>query len=73
MVGESYRAVVLGADLGERRDYALGGIPTRARVSPSGRMVAWTVLTCGPCPPAADRGSRPWRPATAALAPAVAG
>ncbi|WP_261555028.1 TolB-like translocation protein [Frankia tisae] len=46
-VGESYRAVVLDADLRERHHYPLGGIPTRARVSPSGRMVAWTVFVSG--------------------------
>jgi Tol biopolymer transport system component len=44
---EQYRAVVLDADLRERRRYPLAGIPTRARVSPSGRMVAWTVFTSG--------------------------
>ncbi|WP_261566844.1 TolB family protein [Frankia gtarii] len=47
VVGESYRAVVLDADLRERRDYPLGGIPTRSRVSPSGRMMAWTVFVSG--------------------------
>jgi WD40-like Beta Propeller Repeat len=44
---DSYRAVVLDAHLRERRHFPLGGIPTRARVSPSGRMVAWTVFVSG--------------------------
>ncbi|KJE21898.1 WD40-like beta propeller repeat protein [Frankia torreyi] len=47
VVGESYRAVVLDAALHDRRDFPLGGIPTRSRVSPSGRMVAWTVFVGG--------------------------
>jgi dipeptidyl aminopeptidase/acylaminoacyl peptidase len=46
-VTDTYRAVVLDARLHERRHYALAGIPTRARVSPSGRMVAWTVFVSG--------------------------
>ncbi|WP_055590754.1 TolB-like translocation protein [Peterkaempfera griseoplana] len=44
---DSYRAVVLDARLHERRHFPLGGIPTRSRVSPSGRMVAWTVFVSG--------------------------
>ncbi|WP_377271202.1 TolB family protein [Peterkaempfera sp. SMS 1(5)a] len=44
---DSYRAVVLDAQLHERRHFPLGGIPTRSRVSPSGRMVAWTVFVSG--------------------------
>ncbi|WP_250285695.1 TolB family protein [Frankia sp. CiP1_Cm_nod2] len=44
---ERYRAVVLDAELREQRHFPLGGIPTRARVSPSGRMVAWTVFVSG--------------------------
>ncbi|MCK9927004.1 TolB-like translocation protein [Frankia sp. Mgl5] len=44
---DTYRAVVLDADLHERRHFALTGIPTRARVSPSGHMMAWTVFVSG--------------------------
>lgn len=46
-VNDSYRAVVLDARLRVTRTIALAGIPTRARVSPSGRMVAWTVFVGG--------------------------
>ncbi|MDX6314041.1 MAG: hypothetical protein QOF44_3505 [Streptomyces sp.] len=46
-VQDTYRAVVLDARLHELRHYALAGIPTRARVSPDGRMVAWTVFVSG--------------------------
>ncbi|MEV7414457.1 TolB-like translocation protein [Streptomyces sp. NPDC089919] len=46
-VQESYRAVVLDAQLKERSRHPLAGIPTRARVSPSGRFVAWTVFVGG--------------------------
>lgn len=46
-VQDSYRAVVLDSHLRELRRFPLGGIPTRARVSPSGRMVAWTVFVGG--------------------------
>ncbi|MFG2720385.1 TolB family protein [Streptomyces sp. NPDC048416] len=44
---DSYRAVVLDAGLKERAHYSLPGIPTRARVSPSGRWAAWTVFVGG--------------------------
>jgi len=44
---DSYRAVVLDARLRPTRSVSLAGIPTRARVSPSGRMVAWTVFVGG--------------------------
>ncbi|WP_329191655.1 MULTISPECIES: TolB-like translocation protein [unclassified Streptomyces] len=44
---DTYRAVVLDADLHERRRYDLAGIPTRSRVSPSGNLVAWTVFVGG--------------------------
>ncbi|MFE3180205.1 TolB family protein [Streptomyces violascens] len=44
---DSYRAVVLDAQLSERARYSLPGIPTRARVSPSGHWVAWTVFVGG--------------------------
>ncbi|MGW4856475.1 TolB-like translocation protein [Streptomyces sp. NPDC004288] len=46
-VDDTYRAVVLDAALEERAHYPLPGIPTRARVSPSGRLVAWTVFVGG--------------------------
>ncbi|MGC0416050.1 TolB family protein [Embleya sp. AB8] len=44
---ENYRAVVLDAGLHERERYPLPGIPSRARVSPSGALVAWTVFVGG--------------------------
>ncbi|MEV0188013.1 TolB-like translocation protein [Kitasatospora purpeofusca] len=44
---DHYRAVVLDADLHEGRRYDLAGIPTRARVSPSGHLAAWTVFVGG--------------------------
>ncbi|SDT83063.1 WD40-like Beta Propeller Repeat [Streptomyces sp. TLI_053] len=47
LLGDSYRAVVLDADLKEVRRYDLAGIPTRARVSPSGHLIAWTVFVGG--------------------------
>ncbi len=43
----TYRAVILDSHLRELRHYPLAGTPTRARVSPSGRMVAWTVFISG--------------------------
>ncbi|WP_328535488.1 TolB family protein [Streptomyces sp. NBC_00344] len=44
---DTYRAVVLDAHLKARAHYPLPGIPTRARVSPSGRLIAWTVFVGG--------------------------
>ncbi|MEV4439330.1 TolB-like translocation protein [Streptomyces sp. NPDC049577] len=46
-LGDRYRAVVLDEHLRELRHYDLAGIPTRARVSPDGRTVAWTVFVSG--------------------------
>lgn len=46
-VTDTYSAVVLDARLHATRRVALAGIPTRARVSPSGRMAAWTVFVGG--------------------------
>jgi dipeptidyl aminopeptidase/acylaminoacyl peptidase len=46
-VQDTYRAVVLDSRLHELRGYPVAGIPTRARVSPGGRMVAWTVFVSG--------------------------
>ncbi len=47
VVQDTYQAVVLDAELHEQRHYPLTGIPTRARVSPSGHMVAWTMFLSG--------------------------
>ncbi|WP_330335291.1 TolB-like translocation protein [Streptomyces sp. NBC_00536] len=46
-VQDSYRAVVLDAHLKEVSSHPLAGIPTRARVSPGGHLVAWTVFVGG--------------------------
>ncbi|MFG2616614.1 TolB family protein [Streptomyces sp. NPDC048507] len=46
-VQESYRAVVLDSHLKETASRPLAGIPTRARVSPGGHLVAWTVFVGG--------------------------
>ncbi|KUJ67330.1 TolB [Streptomyces albus subsp. albus] len=43
----TYELVVLRPDLTEKSSYPLVGIPNRARVSPSGRLVAWTVFVTG--------------------------
>ncbi|WEH43117.1 TolB-like translocation protein [Streptomyces sp. AM 2-1-1] len=44
---DTYRATILDRRLKERAHYALPGIPSRARVSPSGRLAAWTVFVGG--------------------------
>ncbi|MFI6493299.1 TolB family protein [Streptomyces sp. NPDC050564] len=44
---DTYRAVVLDSHLHERHRFPAAGIPTRARVSPSGHMAAWTVFVSG--------------------------
>ncbi len=44
---DTYRAVVLDAQLHELHSYPVAGIPTRSRVSPSGHHVAWTVFVSG--------------------------
>lgn len=46
-VSDSYDAVVLDSRLRVTRRVPLAGIPTRARVSPSGHLVAWTVFVGG--------------------------
>ncbi|MCY0960390.1 TolB family protein [Streptomyces sp. H27-H5] len=46
-VQDTYRAVVLDARLHEVSARPLAGIPTRARVSPGGRLAAWTVFVGG--------------------------
>lgn len=44
---DGYRALVIDARLRELRRYDLAGVPSRARVSPDGRTVAWTVFVSG--------------------------
>ncbi|KUL34981.1 TolB-like translocation protein [Streptomyces sp. NRRL F-4489] len=44
---DTYRALVLDSRLRVRHRFPAPGIPTRARVSPSGRTVAWTVFVSG--------------------------
>ncbi|MEU1309357.1 TolB-like translocation protein [Streptomyces cinnamoneus] len=46
-IRDRYRAVVLDARLRELRRYDLAGVPSRARVSPDGHTVAWTVFVSG--------------------------
>ncbi|MGW2856875.1 TolB family protein, partial [Streptomyces sp. NPDC001215] len=46
-VSDTYRAVVLDASLHIRARYDVPGIPSRARVSPSGRYAAWTAFVGG--------------------------
>ncbi|GGM16303.1 TolB-like translocation protein; signal peptide [Dactylosporangium sucinum] len=43
----AYRVVVLDADLHDRRSIDIPGLPNRARVSASGRMVSWTTFVGG--------------------------
>ncbi|WP_100839913.1 YncE family protein [Kitasatospora fiedleri] len=43
----SYQLTVLDRNLDQLRSIPLNGTPSRARVSPSGRMVAWTVFVAG--------------------------
>ncbi|MFE7168685.1 TolB-like translocation protein [Streptomyces sp. NPDC057616] len=44
---QSNRALLLDANLRTRHTFALAGTPSRARVSPSGRLAAWTVFVSG--------------------------
>lgn len=44
---DTYRAVILDAGLRVRARYEVPGIPSRARVSPSGRYAAWTAFVGG--------------------------
>ena len=44
---ETNRAVILDADLKTLHSYPIAGIPSRARVSASGHLVAWTVFVGG--------------------------
>ncbi|MHC5902880.1 TolB family protein [Streptomyces sp. S6] len=46
-VSDTYRALILDAALHERARYDVPGIPSRARVSPSGRFAAWTAFVGG--------------------------
>ncbi|MET8954303.1 TolB family protein [Streptomyces sp. NPDC004393] len=46
-VSDTYRAVILDASLRIRARYDVPGIPSRARVSPSGRYAAWTAFVGG--------------------------
>jgi hypothetical protein len=46
-VQDTYRAVILDAALHVRARYDVPGIPSRARVSPSGRYAAWTAFVGG--------------------------
>ncbi|MCX4782332.1 TolB family protein [Streptomyces sp. NBC_01264] len=46
-VQDGYKAVVLDSRLEEVASRPLAGIPTRARVSPGGHLVAWTVFVGG--------------------------
>ncbi|MEV4415476.1 hypothetical protein [Catellatospora sp. NPDC049609] len=43
----SYRLIVLDSRLRVTRSFAIPGLPNRARVSASGRMVAWTTFVGG--------------------------
>ncbi|WP_035794300.1 TolB family protein [Kitasatospora mediocidica] len=44
---DTYHAVILDASLHEVRSVPAAGIPSRARVSPSGHLAAWTVFVAG--------------------------
>jgi hypothetical protein len=46
-VQDTYRAVILDTHLHERARYDVPGIPSRARVSPSGRYATWTAFVGG--------------------------
>ncbi|MFJ9346240.1 TolB family protein [Streptomyces sp. NPDC101237] len=46
-VSDTYRALVLNARLHATAHYDVPGIPSRARVSPSGRYAAWTAFVGG--------------------------
>ena len=43
----TYQLAVLDSRLGVRDTYPLVGVPNRARVSPSGHVLAWTVFVTG--------------------------
>lgn len=46
-LGESYYAAILDSRLRTLREYPVAGIPSRARVAPSGHLAAWTVFVGG--------------------------
>ncbi|MCS0605214.1 TolB-like translocation protein [Streptomyces sp. LP11] len=46
-VSDTYRALILDARLRTRARYDVPGIPSRARVSPTGRFAAWTAFVGG--------------------------
>ncbi|GAV41559.1 TolB family protein [Streptomyces acidiscabies] len=46
-VSDTYRALILDASLRERSRYDVPGIPSRARVSPTGHFAAWTAFVGG--------------------------
>ncbi|WP_208640936.1 TolB-like translocation protein [Streptomyces carpinensis] len=46
-VSDTYRALILDAHLRTRARYDVPGIPSRARVSPSGHFAAWTAFVGG--------------------------
>ncbi|NUS03688.1 MAG: TolB-like translocation protein [Nonomuraea sp.] len=46
-VSDSYRALILDAHLKEKDRYDVPGIPSRARVSPTGHFAAWTAFVGG--------------------------
>ncbi|MET9495475.1 TolB-like translocation protein [Streptomyces sp. NPDC006552] len=46
-LADTYRATVLDAGLHAKAHYPVPGIPSRARVSPSGRYAAWTAFVGG--------------------------
>ncbi|WP_316740480.1 TolB-like translocation protein [Streptomyces sp. MK7] len=46
-VSDTYRALILDAHLRTRAHYTVPGIPSRARVSPSGHFAAWTAFVGG--------------------------
>ncbi|MFC9246212.1 TolB family protein [Streptomyces sp. NPDC057136] len=46
-LSQKTKVTVLDRELDTRRTVVVGGIPNRARVSPSGRMVAWTLFVSG--------------------------
>jgi hypothetical protein len=41
------KLLILGQDLKQRQSFPVTGLPNRVRVSPSGRMVAWTLFVDG--------------------------
>jgi hypothetical protein len=47
VVSQTNRAVVVDAGLHPLRTFSLAGTPSRARVSPSGHLAAWTVFVGG--------------------------